>query len=259
MSYRILLLLFVLLVGGCSTVPKTEKAVEKMPLSTIRVGSLDISSVTGRLERKAIDSLAGMLKKEGVEVVAVQGITRYPGVRTRVDFVDELARRAEMRQAFGEVMNYSGRQTGNAVLSIYPILSSQNQPIDVPASSEFAAALHAVIDGGIVEISVVSVKLPRKGSAAEQSRRVKTIAAAEVQDAPVILAGNLPSSDEVSAAGGFERTTRNLKDLDQETLWYGTGERLRPLNGRLIKTGFGTMTLVEFELMRKDVSSPPGS
>lgn len=157
MTYRNPPLLFLFLVVGCATVP------ERASRSTIRVGSLDISSISGRLEKKSVEDLARLLIKEGVEIVAVQGITRYPGVRTRVDFVDELALKADMRHAFGEVMNLSGRQTGNAVFSVFPILTSKNQPIDGLASSEFAAAVHALIDGGLVEINVVSARLPEKG------------------------------------------------------------------------------------------------
>lgn len=252
MTFRTVPLILAILVVGCSTVPKTEKAEEKLPLSTIRIGSLDISSMSGRLGRKSVEDLARLLVQEGVEVVAVQGITRYPGVRTRVDFVDELARRADMRQAFGEIVNNSGRQTGNAVFSVYPILSSRNQPIEESGSSEFAAAVHAVIDGGIVEIDVVSARLPGKGTVNDQSKCVKAIAAANVQGAPIILAGNLPPSDAVGAAGGFQRTTSVLKDLNEETVWYGAGERLKPLNARLVKTGFGTMIVVEFVLLRKN-------
>ena len=247
MTYRILTLFFVFLVGGCASTPESERG----PRSTIRVGSLDISPISGRLEKKAIEDLARLLIREGVEIVAVQGITRYPGVRTRLDFVDELARRAEMRHAFGEIMNNSGRQTGNAVFSVFPILSSKNQPIDEPGSSEFAAAVHALIDAGVVEINVVSVRLPGKGTVNDQSKCVKAIARANAQGVPIILAGNLPPSDAVCAAGSFQRTKSIRKDQDEEAMWYGEGEGLRPLNGRLVKTGFGAMTVVEFALYAK--------
>jgi len=131
MKRRFLPLLSLFLALNCATVPEAER-----PRSTTRVGSLDISSISGRLEKKRVDDLARLLIKERVEILAVQGITRYPGVRTRLDFADELALKADMQHAFGEVMNLSGRQTGNAVFSIYPILSSKNQPIEGPETSQ---------------------------------------------------------------------------------------------------------------------------
>ena len=69
----------------------------------ITVASLNLTNLNKRIKRADITRLWQQLKSEQVEVLAIQNLTRYPGVSTRIDPVAELARQADWRQAFGEM------------------------------------------------------------------------------------------------------------------------------------------------------------
>src|SRR5258706_465721 len=88
-----------LLLSGCPTsqevkkeepaaTPGTAKKKPMEPEITIQVASLDLSLHTKKIERADILQFAGELKREKVDILALQGISRYPGVTTRVDIVD---------------------------------------------------------------------------------------------------------------------------------------------------------------------------
>jgi len=162
------ILLSVLVFWDCPLIqPKSEKAFARKPEIILQIASLNLGNFNKRIEKKYIVELAKVLKREQVDVLTVQGITRYPGVPTRVDFINELSVQTDWRNAFGEMMNISGRQTGNAVFSSYPILSQHNQTFDHLKTASFEAALHASIDAGVHSLTVVSVQMPPKATAEE--------------------------------------------------------------------------------------------
>jgi endonuclease/exonuclease/phosphatase family metal-dependent hydrolase len=136
------------ILAGCSTPPpKIEPAAApNKPEMTIQIASINLANLNKRIERTNIHNLARILKNEQVDIFAVQGISRYPGVSTRVDFVNELTSTAEWNNIFGEMTNISGKQTGNAIFSVYPILSHQNVSWEKVRATSFDAALQATID-----------------------------------------------------------------------------------------------------------------
>src|SRR4051812_25415104 len=128
---RIVTLLALALLWGCSPAPQTVKkqtpppapagstAAPKpaVPDMMVRMASLDLTKPPFKIEQSHIDQLAALLHKEGIDIFTIQGVSRYPGVTTRVDIVDALGRASGMRTLFEENINISGRQTGNAVFS----------------------------------------------------------------------------------------------------------------------------------------------
>ncbi|HLF20828.1 MAG TPA: hypothetical protein VI704_08555 [Bacteroidota bacterium] len=236
----------------CSSQPQKHAGSEK-PEITIQVGSLNLANYNKRIERNEVRKLASLLKKEQVEIFAVQGITRYPGVDTRVDFVDELAKLADINSAFGEMINNSGRQTGNAVFSSYPIRSKVNQPFDNVKSAKFEAAVQAVIDGGTRALYVVSTQLPSKASVEDQMSCVALISSlhkSEKNEA-VILAGNLPSSIHVLRGSPYQKVVEaGAKDIGTNMLLMAN-DALKVSSVRTIDTDFGPMLVVQFDLFRE--------
>lgn len=239
----------------CSTPPQTQKeeGVAK-PELTVNIGSVNLSNFGRRMEKKDIVAFARTLKKEQVEILAVQGITRYPSVPTRPDFVRELSTQADMRSAFGEMMNNSGRQTGNAVFSTYPIRSNTSKSFDVK-SGTFEAFLQAVVDGGVRDIMVLSAMLPPKASADDLSSCVKSIVAlnAPYEKNPVVIAGNLPSSASLRAIGSFNDTAEMTGDAGKagSRFWYASQGILKALSAHTTETEMGTMVVVQFGLFRQ--------
>jgi endonuclease/exonuclease/phosphatase family metal-dependent hydrolase len=231
---------------GCVTTPKatqTEIAPPKPELQ-LSVASLNLTDLNKRIERKDIQRLWQILKAEKVEVLAIQNLSRYPGVATRVDLIQELAKLADWRQAFGETADFSGRQVGNAVLSAYPIRSNANEPFRGVRSAANEGSLHTVIDGGVRDLLIVSAQLPTKASAADQAACIRILRDA-VGDArmPTIVGGNLPAKVDgfTSVEGASSSMTR--------VVFNGKG-MLQPSSTRMVGTPLGTVVVVVFDLYR---------
>lgn len=248
---RILIpIITILTLSSCSTTPPKSES-EMKPEITIRVGSLDLTHIRRRIEKKDILSLAQTVKSEGIEVLAVQNISRYPGLRSRVDFVDELSARSDMRCVFGEMINNSGRQTGNAIFSSYPILTNRNQSFEKIRSASFEAALEAVIDAGVQSLTVVSTQFPDKASRDDQERCLQLIFGSNpnLHKQLTILAGNLPSA--VREAGPCEEVEVSGAKSMTGNLWFCSTKTSRVLNSNTVETSLGSLTAARFGLFRQ--------
>ena len=248
----------VLFLASCSGPSQTTREssgvvpVQPKLATTVRVAALDLFNLKRRLEKKDIERFAEVIKKEQIEVLAVQGISRYPNVKTRIDFVDEFPARADMRRAFGETIDMSGQQRVNAVFSIYPIQWSNKKEFNVP-SAFFESALQVSIDAGIRDVIIVSTRLPEKATAKELSSCAQTIAELQTKiDKPFIVIGNLPLLSKVKVPESFADIQSTLPADAGKTVtsrvWYARGDLFRPLSARIVKTDLGIMTVVEFGL-----------
>jgi len=249
-----LFLISTILFWGCpSTPPKAEKETARKPELTIQVATINLGQFTKRIERKQITELARAIKREQVEILAVQGIARYPGVATRVDFVNELTGQTDWRNVFGEMLNISGRQTGNAIFSSYPILSHHNETFDDVKSSNYDAALQATVDAGVRSLVVISAQLPSKATAEEQVRCMKLIAALnpDEKNPLTIVTGNLPSSESVLASTAFSEIPllESVRHSDSK-VWYSTNSGLQLLSSRNVETELGSLVIVHLGMFR---------
>lgn len=190
------------------------------PATRLRVASLDVSGFRGRIEQEHVDELSRLVAGRRIEVLAIQGITRYPTLRTRVDLVDGLASAAGMRQAFGETIDLSGRQSGNAVLSAYPVASSDSRAFDGVSGTRFEGALRVIVDAGTRPLIVVSTLLPSPLSAADARICTDVIASmvAERGNDPLLVFGNLPAPPAGGPLGGL----RTAEEAGAR-LWYTPG------------------------------------
>jgi hypothetical protein len=244
-----------LLLESCSTSPKTSKgetSANPQPklAITVRVGSIDLSSLARRIEKRDIERFSTFLKREQIEILAVQGITRYPNVKTRVDFVDELAAQMDMRHSSGESIDISGRQRANAVFSMYPIRSNQKNGFDVP-SAFYESALRVSIDAGVRDVVVVSTRLPEKATSQDLLKCIQIITRLQtIPHGPFIVTGNLPVSKKIRDQDSFI----DLRSLLPEGaslsshLWFAQSDLFKLLNARSVKTELGTLTVGEFGL-----------
>lgn len=254
------LLIGFLLLPGCSpppTVTKSDVPVPPQPklALSVKVACVDLSAYGKRIEKKDIERFSEALKREQIEILAVQGITRYPNVKTRVDFVNELAAQMDMRHVFGESIDISGRQEGNAVFSAYPIRSHQKKEYDVP--SAFAeTALHVSIDAGVRDVAIVSTRLPAKASSEELAKCIRTIAELQKSpDAPFVVTGNLPIYKQSRDFEKFTDLQSSLPDgsakLQTSRLWYLQGDLFKVVAARTVRTELGTLTVAEFGLYQQ--------
>lgn len=240
-----------LTLGGCgSSAPApapppaaADSAAVKVPKAamTLRVASLDVSGFRGRIEMKEVGELAGLVSSMKIDVIALQGITRYPGVATRTDLVDALASATGMRSSFGENLSVSGRQTGNAVLSAYPIESSDNRPFRGISGSGFEGALEAIIDAGTRTVVVVSTRLPDAPGAKDLGICTATLngIAADHPNDPLIVLGNLPAPPGGGTWEGIEASPGNS--------WF-TRSGISPRADRGGRCALGTLRVAEVDV-----------
>jgi hypothetical protein len=263
-QYRIVALLIsgLLFLLSCAAPPKAAKdetavvapRLPKLAL-TLKVASIDLFGLGRRIEKKDIEKFSTVLKKEQVEILAVQGITRYPNVKTRVDFVSELAALADMRQAFGETIDISGQQRGNAVFSMYPIRSNVTKEFDVP-SSFLESALQVTVDAGVRDVRIVSTRFPEKTTSRDVTSCIQTLRGLQkASESPFVAAGNLPAQRSSREQDAFT-DVRSAMETDPgkamtSRMWYVSGELFRLLNARTVKTDLGTLTVVEFGLYQR--------
>jgi len=247
-----------LLIAGCSA-PTTQKNATNAPREpdlTLQVASLNLSGFGKRFEKNEINKFSRSLKKEQIDILSVQGITRYPGVESRVDFVNELVAKSDMRYTFGEMFNNSGRQSGNAIFSSYPMRNTHNDAFDGVRSATFEAALQASVDGGVKDVIVVSTTLPPKAPEADESACIGLIEKKSVAlpNQPMIVTGNLPLSTSVRDKGSYEdvaEPSKKGKEPDAHTrIWFTNDGSLKLLGTRTVETEFGPMLVAQFGLFR---------
>ena len=241
-----------LLFWGCSSPPPKMESVS--PEATVQIASVDLSGFNKRIERGNITDFVKILKREGVEILALQKLTRYPGVATRVDVVDEISAQTEWQDAYGETMNISGRSTGNAVLSLYPITARDNQLFDNVKSAAFAGAMIAVVDAGVCPVAVVSTAIPSRASEHDQTNCFGRIAASPLLEKKpaMIVAGNFPGSDAVRNSYALSALpVKGTEDAGRQNIWYTSDSRFHLLSARTIQTGFGPMVIVSMGIYRK--------
>jgi hypothetical protein len=210
---------------------------------SLTVASLDLSNLNRRLTKADVSDLWNTLKSEKVEVLAVQNLTRYPGLATRTDFINELRALSDWRSAFGELVDNSGRQTGNAVFASYPIRSHSTVSFHKVKGALFEGALHTVIDGGVREIIVASVVYPPK--AGEKVRVECRSIVAEARgnhSAPMILSGDNPAPGE-----GWEDVFRAGSPAG---IQYDGAGAMRATSSRRVNVKLGSLSVVTFGLYR---------
>jgi len=157
-----------------------------------------------------------------------------------------------LRPAFGECINLSGRQTGNAVFSGYPINTHWNTAYDGIASKGFESALQAVIDCGAREVVVVSTRLPEEASAEDMTTCVKTLSSFNnyYPNDPLIVAGNLPASDVFRSLTHF-RSVQEPKGGESARLWYSDDGSLSLLSVRVQPSALNSIVIAEFGIFRR--------
>jgi hypothetical protein len=247
LSPHFVVLLFILAIGGCSSSQDVgDKTPE--PYDTLTVGSLNIANLGRRIETNDVARLARIVREENLHVLSIAGITRYPQLRTRVDIVDEIASRIDMYSGFGESATISGRQTGNAVLSVYPIRSQRTTEYRGLQTKSFESAFQAMVDCGLRDVMVVSTHLPEHPTNAEVAACVNTLASLrlEYSNYSMIIAGNLPTSSDRVKGFAVVRSTEG----DVPVFWYSNDGSLRLVSQKRVKTPLGTMLVARFGIFR---------
>ena len=225
-----------------------------VPEITVRVAALDVGGLSRKVEKKDIQQLWAVLKAEQVDILAVGGIVRYPGVSSRTDLVDELASQTQMQKVFGETATVSGRQTGNAVFTLLPVRSQSTWQYERLESVEFASALQAVIDCGPRNLVVVSTHLPASPSDGDRRHAASTLSDIRLayQNDPLIVAGNLGDG----RPGGGYTPVDGAQGASAPRLWYTSNGSMKLFDAGSRETALGTVVVASFGIFRQEARRP---
>jgi endonuclease/exonuclease/phosphatase family metal-dependent hydrolase len=167
----------------------------------IRVMSYDINYTnrafkgtnTGVLD---IEAVADVINSNKADVVCMRQVDKFT---TRgqmdIDQASVLANLTGMKYFYAPARTVSGGETGNAVLSRYPILESENMKLFTEGNDEARCAAIVVLDlGSGKKVRVVSTQL----EFAKEASRLKEIEELKIKiktdDMPSILAGNMTAN-----------------------------------------------------------------
>jgi endonuclease/exonuclease/phosphatase family metal-dependent hydrolase len=109
----------VLLLGGADEAPKSA-APQRDP-RTLRVMCYNIHICQGMDKKFDPQRIANVIKREDVDVVALQEVDNKARRSGKVDQLAELARLTGMHGVFGKARDYDGGEYGQAILSRQPI------------------------------------------------------------------------------------------------------------------------------------------
>jgi len=222
-----------------------------------RVANLDLKRYSKKIEKKDIERFAATMKKEKVDMLAVQTIVRYPGLSSRIDVYDELGKSTGMYDEFGETISLSGRQTGNAIFSTYPIHGNENIAYTELKSLDFEAALLASIDAGTRSVLVTSTRIPATATETEALSCLKAIVKRKqtYADAPLIILGNIihPKSQQAveDLHEPLEYNEVKWEQGDESgtfPFWFSAGD-LQVVKSNVVNTDLGLSLVVEFKLI----------
>jgi endonuclease/exonuclease/phosphatase family metal-dependent hydrolase len=159
-----------------------------------------------------LERVARLIRSSGADVVGLQEVDRHYSARS--DWADqgtELAHQLDMHLAFGATIDEEppapGRpriQFGNAILSRYPITSSNNTLLHRAPGQEQRGLLKAVVDVEGVDLEVFSTHLA-DGSATDRVQQATQIQQViGTPERPTILAGDLNATSEAPEVATLE-------------------------------------------------------
>ena len=178
---------------------ETQEVQQGVPYVEMVVVSYNINHGEGMDGEYSIERIASTLAQYEPDIVALQEVD-MASRRTREDKQAEiLARRLRMYYVFGPNVEHLGGQFGNAILSRYPILSSNHVDISPEEAVERRTLLRASIDVEGVMLELYTVHLgTNEDEQAYQLRRVMRVLDGLNHDGPVLLMGDMemePSSE----------------------------------------------------------------
>lgn len=244
----VLSLLLILFFHNCGMPPRVEKEDKIEPAIVIKIGSIYIGNLNKRPTKEHAEKLVSIIKREKIEAFAIQDLTRYPDVSTRVDLLNELDKRLDYRKVIGEMENINGKQVVNVVFSYYPIISYYNQSFETIKSALFESALLVEIDAGLRSITLASTKLPNKANITDKERCIEMMMESDAskRSSFFIIAGNLPSLHMIKTQVPFKEVAPvKHSEKSASKMWHRISEKFKLLNSYELETELGYIIIAE--------------
>ncbi len=186
---------------SCSTTKEaaTKAAAPPKPLTTFKVMSLN--TVHALKSKSDVRRFVQWIKTIAPDVLALQEIDVPLEDKPGFDAPAEVAKQAEMYRFFGMARYWSGKNSGNALFSTYPILSSRVEQLPVSKGKVRRSLAYGVVDLGVRSVAFASTELDDQ-SAAEREWQAKAIVNLAQRDSefPLVVCGMFNESPSGSAA-----------------------------------------------------------
>lgn len=260
-------ILILLILAGCDPSEESTKpektapitiAKEPIPPIIINLATINLSKFNTLYHKNDLINLAEIVKREDIQILTVQSITRYPDIPKRLDIIDEMKSLTDMYAKFGETENNSGRLSGNAAFSIYPIKNSGN--MEYKSYNNISTALGVTIDAGVGNIFMVSTSVPLHLSSESLSELISF--REKHSYAPCLVTGNFGESMsdnfENSRINNYDKTkiefvTTSLSKLKSHSrhLFYFKTDTIKLLDKKMVDTPFGLVSVYKFGLFNQ--------
>ncbi len=222
-----------------STLPSAEK---KANTSTVKILSINVRHTLK--EKSDVRRLSKLIKSTAAEIVAVQQIERPEEGKTGFDPVKELAKQTEMYDFFGKARFLEGFDSGNAILSMYPVTQTTIRQLPVGKGKVRRSLAFGIIDVGLREIAVASTELDDQSSSerVDQAEEIFSVAQS-YSEKPFLVCGNFcePLSGKAAAkmqehfiaANLLQGSTANT----EEHLYTFKDSKIQPISVEKLKFG----------------------
>jgi endonuclease/exonuclease/phosphatase family metal-dependent hydrolase len=178
-----------------------QKNADKGPI--LRVLSFNILHGATTQNDFDLDAIAKVIIEAEPDLVALQEVDLWTHRAKNYDLVAELAQRCQMIPLFGRAMYYDGGEYGEAILSKYSFIQSNNQPLPYSPGHEPRAALEVVVELATGDtLAFIGTHLDHTRDDKDRVAQAKKIHEVFSKNSyPTILAGDLndiPGSESIN-------------------------------------------------------------
>lgn len=180
--------------------PTTAPAATTQPM-TLRVLTYNIHHGEGVDRKLDLDRIAKVIRESGADLVALQEVDVETTRTGKVHQAKALAEKLGYHWVFGPAIDFQGGNYGNAVLSRWPIIDIDFQPLPNPGKTEARSRLDAQIEvPGLGDIVLASTHFSHDSAASrvEQAKAVAKAAEPYKHAKLTLLAGDLNAAPDAT-------------------------------------------------------------
>lgn len=170
---------------------ESESAISQLRIMSYNIRHANPPSKKGVIE---LETIAEVIRKEAVDLVALQEVDVRIGRSGNVDQAEALAQLLGMHYYFAKAIDFGGGEYGVAILSRYPLTDTRKVPLPEDAEPEaedrvLALATVQLPGGQRVRFGSTHLDVLSGANRLQQVQTINAIAATE--KLPFILAGDL--------------------------------------------------------------------
>ena len=191
------------------------------PIITVRVVTYNIHHGQGTDGIFDLARIAGLIVRTQPDLVALQEVDERTDRSAGVNQLEVLAQSTGMHAAYGKTMDYGGGEYGVAVLSRWPLLSTDNEPLPSSPDREPRTTLTVRVRAGdagpMIQFTCTHFDQGRD----PQDRQAQAEAVNRQQaraDVPAILAGDMNARPTTDVMHTLEQQWTTAVPADDQTI-----------------------------------------